>query len=147
VELSTPRLASRQQHRQNIPAQNSQDYFRLNLTIPSLDHLLSELNSWFDAALSQNIMEFMRLLPSVISAARRDQRDFENIIKFYEDDLPSLVFFESEIDLWQHKWTAEPQLASRLDTPEKALKYADTDFYPNICVLLRIMATLPVTSC
>ena len=61
VELSTPRLASRQQHRQNIPAQNSQDYFRLNLTNPLLDHLLSGLNSRFDAASSQNIMEFMRL--------------------------------------------------------------------------------------
>jgi len=48
-------------------------------------------------------MEFMRLLTSAISAARHDQWDFENIIKFYEDDLPSLVSFESEIDLWQHK--------------------------------------------
>ena len=38
-----------------------QDYFHLNLTIPLLDHLLSELNSRFDAASSQNIMEFMRL--------------------------------------------------------------------------------------
>jgi len=66
VELSTPRLASRQHHRQNIPAQNSQDYFHLNLTIPLLDHLLSELNSRFDAASSQKILEFMRLLPSAI---------------------------------------------------------------------------------
>lgn len=103
VELSTLRLASRQQHRQNIPAQNSQDYFRLNLTIPLLDHLLSELNSQFDTASFLNIMEFMRLLTSAISAARHDQWDFENITKFYEDDLPSLVSFESEIDLWQHK--------------------------------------------
>jgi len=34
VEECTPRLASRQQHRENIPSQNPTDYYRLNLTIP-----------------------------------------------------------------------------------------------------------------
>ena len=45
VEESIPRLASRQQHCQNIPAQNSSDYFHLNLTIPLLDHLINEIIS------------------------------------------------------------------------------------------------------
>ena len=38
-------------------------------------------------------------------------------------------------------------MATKLDTPEKALTNSDSDFYPNMHTLLRIMATLPVTSC
>ena len=127
VEESRPRLASRQQHRHNISAQSAEDYFRLNLTIPLLDHLIGELNTRFDEASSQNLTEFMCLLPSGIYATKRDQRDFENITKFQEPDLPSLISFESEVDLWQRKWRAERQLASTLDTPEKASEHADTD--------------------
>ena len=39
---SAPRVASRQQHRQNIPASNISDYYKCTLTIPVLDHLNSE---------------------------------------------------------------------------------------------------------
>ena len=50
--------------------------------------------------------------------------------------------------MWKHKWGREKDLASKLNTPEKALPYyADKDFFPNIRVLLSIVATLPVTSC
>ena len=72
---------------------------------------------------------------------------FQNILQFYNDDLPSPLSFESELDLWLQKWTSEPQLASELDTPEKALPHTGGDVFPNIRVLFRIMATLPVTSC
>ena len=149
TEESTPRLANRQQHRQNIPAPNCTDYYCLNLTIPLLDHLITELNTRFDTASSQNVMEFMRLLPSAITctAPKSSRQNFENILQFYENDLPCPLSFDSELDLWQHKWEAEPQLASELNTPERCLAHTDKDFFPNIHVLLRIMATLPVTSC
>ena len=68
-------------------------------------------------------------------------------MQLYADDLPAPLSFDAELDLWQQQWTANPDLASVLSTPEKALCHADKDFYPNIDVLLRIMATLPVTSC
>ena len=34
-----------------------------------------------------------------------------------------------------------------LNTPGKAFDYADKDFYPNISILLRTMAMIPITSC
>ena len=58
VEESMPRLASRQQHRQNIQAPNSSEYFRLNLTIPLLDHLINELSSRFNNTSSHATMNF-----------------------------------------------------------------------------------------
>jgi len=43
VEECTPRLASRQQHQQNIPVQNPTEYYHLSLTISQLDQLINEL--------------------------------------------------------------------------------------------------------
>ena len=149
VEQSMPRLAGRQQHRHKIQAQNVSDYFCLNLTIPLLDHLISELTSQFDDNSSQVTLEFSSLLPSSIGSSQnaKSKDDIKTIVQLYEDDLPSLLSLDAELDLWLHHWKAEPQLASELSTPCKTLQFADKDFYPNINVFLRIMATIPVTSC
>jgi hypothetical protein len=145
----TPRLASRQQHRQNIPAQDCSDYYRLNITIPLLDHLITELSARFDAVSSQHIIEFMRLLPSTntSSATESDENSLQHVLQLYEDDLPSPATFNAELDLWKQKWNSDSQKATELNTAEKALEFADIDFYPNIRALLQVMATLPVTSC
>lgn len=150
IEESSLRLAGRQLYRSNVQAENCSDYYRLNLTIPLLDHLINELSARFNDTTSQNVIKFIQLLPSAImhmDSATCSPSYFQNIFQFYHDDLPSPVSFPSELDLWQHKWRSEPQLASDLDTAEKALAHTDSDFFPNICVLMRIMATLPVTSC
>ena len=151
VEESMPRLASRQQHRQNIQAPNSSEYFRLNLTIPLLDHLINELSSRFNNTSSHATMEFLNLLPSTITALQSDsvtsKDDFKTIMQLYEDDLPSPLSFVAELDLWLQHWNAESELTCKINTPGKTLPYADKDFYPNISVLLRIMATIPITSC
>ncbi|XP_065883923.1 52 kDa repressor of the inhibitor of the protein kinase-like [Dysidea avara] len=149
VEENLPRLASRQQHRQNILASNCNDYYRLNLTIPLLDHLIHEIESRFEESSSQTIMEFVSFLPSMISSSHSvtDRERFQSILKLYGDDLPSAVSFDAELEMWQQHWEIDHDLAAQLNTPEKALPHADCDFYPNIHVLLSIMATLPVTSC
>ena len=43
--------------------------------------------------------------------------DIKTIVQLYEDDLPSLLSLDAELDLWLHHWKAEPQLASELSTP------------------------------
>ena len=55
IAESAPRLASRQQHRQNIPSDSISDYYKRNLTIPILDHLSNELDTRFDANCSQKL--------------------------------------------------------------------------------------------
>ena len=112
----------------------------MNLTIPLLDHLITELDTRFDKASSQNIIEFIHLLPSEITS------QVTALLRFYED-IPLQSAFDSEFTIWKHKWENQTQLASELNTPEKALSHTDKDFFPNIHVLLNIMASLPVTSC
>lgn len=149
VEESIPRIASRQQHRSNIVADNYQEYYCRNLTIPLLDHLIAELDTRFAKEESENVVQFMHLLPSVIikSASVLSKDMIKNILELYSGDLPSFVCINAELDLWQHKWKADTELASKLDTPEKCLRHTDADFFPNIHTLLQIMGTLPVTSC
>ena len=92
----------------------------------------------------------MQLLPTaIILESSQADLDFQSLLQFYQDDLLSLVSFNAVFDLWKHTWLSEPraQLASEHDTPRKTLAHSDGDFFPNICVLLIIMATLPVTSC
>ena len=45
VQPSFPRLCSRQRHRSNVPAQTPLEYNRRTVTIPVIDHLLSEMES------------------------------------------------------------------------------------------------------
>ena len=147
VEESMPRLVSRQRHRHNISAQTCVDYYRLNFSIPFLDILLNELNTRFDSTSAQNVVEFMHLLPSSIASKKPATLQPCDLLDFYGNDLISVVSFDAELDLWQQKWLTELDLATTLNTPSKALQHTDSDFFPNIEVLLKIMATLPVTTC
>ncbi len=57
VHEMIPRLASRQQHRSNITASNYSEYYCRNLTIPLLDHLITELNTRIDE--TDSVVEFL----------------------------------------------------------------------------------------
>ena len=47
VEPSVPRRCGRQIHRSNLPAGTPSEYYRRTISIPVVDHLLSELRSRF----------------------------------------------------------------------------------------------------
>ena len=149
VVETAPRQASRQQHRQNTPSISVSDYYKRILTIPLLDHLSSELDSRFDGSCSQNLIEFMQLLPSEIAGMTSELRPqkFGAVLQIYGDVLPSVKSFDVELDLWQTKWSSDSEQAKELDTPEKVLPSADPDYYPNIRTLIVILTTLPITSC
>ena len=92
----------------------------------------------------------MHLLPSPIVSkkpAMSQPCDLQHILDFMELTFISVVSFDAELDLWQQKWLTELNLATTLNTPSKVLQHTDSDFFPNIEVHLKIMATLPVTTC
>ena len=102
IDESSPRISSRQQHRQNVPAENTKEYYKRTLTIPILDHLISELDERFDADSSLVVVEFMELLPSTIIG--HDQSHLQlskltNLVSCYENDLPSSRALDTELDM------------------------------------------------
>ena len=46
---SMPRICGHQHHKASLPASNPSEYFRRTITVPILDHLLSELDKWFSS--------------------------------------------------------------------------------------------------
>ena len=57
---------------------NAKDYYKRTLTVQMLDFRITELNSWFDAASSHGITEFMHLLPSqlVTTGTRKKNNNY-----------------------------------------------------------------------
>ena len=72
------------------------------VTIPVLDHLISEMNSRFNSQLSSLVTEVMQLLPPQI--VKRDSATTPNeLTEFravYGDILPSLLSLDTELHCW-----------------------------------------------
>ena len=63
--VKKPRTASRQQHRSNTPASDPETYFKVNVTIPFLDHLLEELDRRF-SEIHCSAVHGLSIIPSLM---------------------------------------------------------------------------------
>ena len=87
-----PRIAGRQTHRANAPADTPFDYFLFNMCLPFLDHLLQGLNSRFDK--HGSLVHYMYgLIPSLIG---EKEVDIKETIGQYKSDLPSPLLVDKE---------------------------------------------------
>ena len=57
VEAKCPRIASRQQHRSNTPATIPEAYYRVNLAIPLLQHVIAQLDEKFSGTFKKQHKE------------------------------------------------------------------------------------------
>ena len=74
------------------------------------------------------------------------KQSFKKFSDFYEDvDLPNPLALGAELELWQTYWVAyKGSIPSSVASTLKAVTF---DSFADIKVALRILATLPVTSC
>ena len=86
----------------------------------------------------------MNLVPSVLYSATNVS--FDDLVTFYDEDLPNLSLVATEILRWKAKWEGQ-DAEDRPETLRTAIKQCDQDFFPNMYTLLRLGYTLPVTSC
>ncbi|XP_011409433.1 PREDICTED: 52 kDa repressor of the inhibitor of the protein kinase-like [Amphimedon queenslandica] len=90
------------------------------------------------------------LIPSVLVKRSLDEATTQivDVGKMYTDDLPFPSCLHGEAHTWHLKWTEENSRGSAFlpTTLETTLPHA-TSMFPNITELLRILCTLPVTSC
>lgn len=140
--LPMPRIAKRQQHRQNVPADSSEEYFRRVIWIPFLDDILSQLDQRFlqhrDTAFRLSL-----LLPRSLENVHDAIRPLTDIYAEYLPETASAV--EAEFERWKAKWTMR-SVEDRPQTALDALRECDSVFFPCISILLRIFVTLPVTT-
>ena len=147
ITVQKRRTCQLQRNRANTPAETVEDYYRRNLTIPFLDHLINELEVRFGSGEQETAVQCLLAVPSVLLASKETwMTSFRRFCTFYEDSLPSPLSLNAEMTLWQRKW--ERQDPNTVPTTALAtLKEIDHALYPNIAECLKIFVTLPVTTC
>ena len=150
IPVSKPRTNRRHIYRDNHPSNSVSDYYRVTLTIPLLDTLEQELKSrFYDDSLA--CYSGIYLIPSKIISMQNSVRKkplkelCQPLITFYRNDLPSASRIEAELDLWEEFWISEKEIFP--SNFSETLKAVDFTGFQNIKELLRILATLPLTSC
>ena len=147
-----PRRCGRQMHRDNVPAETPSEYYRRTISIPMLDHFIAEMETRFSTH-QQTALRGLSLVPSVMLSTPKTPEEYCSdlgpLAEMYAQDLPSPECLTSELHCWLVKWQRHESNHGRSSLPKSlssALKQTSA-LFPNIAVLLRIMCTLPVTSC
>ena len=143
IVATAPRTTGRQLHRANAPAVDPKEYYQVNVAVPFLDHIISELDGQF-SGLTMRVSKLLGLVPSVIQESQISAQQLNDLVDLYKDDLPSPQLFFAEFQRWKIKVQAGIITA---DSCAASLKACDPDDFPNLYILLKIAATLPVTSC
>nr|XP_055048148.1 52 kDa repressor of the inhibitor of the protein kinase-like [Misgurnus anguillicaudatus] len=134
------RIAVKQQHRDNVPAESVGEHFRLNLFLPFIDHVTTELRTRF-AESNEPALLAAFLVPKALPQLSEEKEDL--LLSWYKEDLPQPDAAKQEIHRWKHCFQnfTDP-------LPEIAQEtLQNMDFYSNIQCILCIYLTLPVTTC
>ena len=135
IQVSTPRIASRQTHRSNIPANSPEAYYRRN------NHITNEMEARF-GTIHQTKIKLLGILPSTIEEQTFDS--IKPVIELYRDDLPAPSLVSTEFTRWKLKCAT---MCNRPSSLQESLQKCDEDAFPNMNALLTIGCTLPVTTC
>ena len=103
VVFSIPRRTNQQQHRDDVPAQTPSDYYKRAVAIPLLDHLQSEMKTYFNPTNDAVLSSLFNLFPELVAVGDRNP-DIEAALEFYENDLPSPHVVDVELPRWKSKW-------------------------------------------
>ena len=127
--------------RNNILAPSAQEYFRLNVYIPFLDHVLSQMRERFSNH-NMSVLQLSALIPSFSS--KYEFESLKPVISMYSKFLPgSEIEILGEYQIWKNIWEKHNEPPT---DAIKALNHCDQDLFPNLHILLRILCTIPVTT-
>ena len=126
----------------NAEAETIEDWYKVNVAIPFLDHIIQEIENQF-SPMAQTASKLLGLVPAVI--CERDI-DMTEVVQLYRNDMPSPELFTQEHTRWKIRYLAKAA-SERPSSCARALADYDKDLYPNTYTLLQIACTLPVTSC
>ncbi|CAG4986926.1 unnamed protein product [Colias eurytheme] len=142
TDFQVPRIASRQQHRSNHPAQSSSDYWKRSIIIPYLDSLISALDQRFSnehlPAFSLMSLHPNTMLSMTLSDFQENCKAFTN---FYE------LAIEPEAELWYKLWKDKGIPNEELEKMDftDTLKEANT-FFPATKRAILILLAQPCTT-
>ena len=140
---SKPRTARSQQHRSNTPSDSPSEYYLRVISIPFLDHLMTQINSRFTDE-NMKLLYVAYGLPANVSKTNW-MENFSVFLSMYADDLPEPRYLKTELRTWESKWEASS--GTPPETLADLLPRIDKITFPNLYTAFQIAATIPVTSC
>ena len=144
IAVTMPHLCYHQRNRSNPVGSSIEDFFKETVAIPFLNHLISNVSFQFDAHTKQ-AASLQRIIPSLITT-NLSHYDISEGVGFYSDDLPNATIVDEELSRWKSRWLAVPE-KDRPQSLSAALKQCQLDTFPNIFTLLKLFATIPLSSC
>ncbi|XP_046864377.1 52 kDa repressor of the inhibitor of the protein kinase-like [Xenia sp. Carnegie-2017] len=100
---SKPRTTRLQSHRPNTSAESILEYYRRVVSIPFLDHLISEIKKRFSER-NLNILDATYGMPkNVLSNPEGWKERFSQFLNKYKDDLPQPRLLPTELEMWFEK--------------------------------------------
>lgn len=146
-EIAQPRVKSckHQQHRANPSVATALEYYRVTIYNSFLDSSISLLKARFSNHTKQ-ALAMAKITPRRICNTKFNE--VEESISMYIgklNGLDSLVDIEAEFDRFQCKWLKISETDRPL-TIADSLKNFDKQHFPNLHLLLRVLATIPVST-
>lgn len=136
ISVSVPRTVQRQQHRANTPASSPQDYWRLNVYIPLLDHIIGELDDRLCTPLPR--LKAQYLVTSKLH--QLTDKMWEEIKVEYSPMWPDADNADAELDVWRHS-------APAIKTDDLCKLLENTEMmFPNLHCTFKILLTMPVST-
>jgi hypothetical protein len=143
-----PRTAGRQTLQANHPAHTPEEYFRRSVAAPFLDYLLSEFGSRFkNSELVHDGLTLVADRAAAVVDGWQTPEGVKGLALLWAQDLPDPNDVPTEFHRWCLKWHEAQRKGQAIPTTLiSSLQACNENFFPNISRLLRLLATLPVTT-
>ena len=144
-----PRVCKTQTLRKNYNCQSAEDYYRVTVSLPVLEHLIQEMNDRFSIQNTKATQGFC-VIPAIMAKMISDNTSWRDqfgiFLSQYKDDIPLASYLPAELDLWERCWI-KSKVEELPQEVMSTLKLTDADMFPNITTALKILVVLPVTTC
>jgi hypothetical protein len=95
VEPSLPRTAGKQKHRANAPSKTPEEYYRKNIYLPFVDHIIQHLATRFPEMMDDVYRSSLLNIPS--NLLQLTDADIDGMIRAFSDDINEDQF---RLEVW-----------------------------------------------
>ncbi|GBN82139.1 hypothetical protein AVEN_232206-1 [Araneus ventricosus] len=127
--------------RNNVPDSTEEEYYRRAVYVPHLDDFCNSLKERFESH-KETVASLQHILPEFCT--KTDFYSLEAAFNFYEEYLSHKEVVQSEFMSWKEKWSQEKS-ENLPKTAISSLEKCDKTFFPNIYILLKLLAVVPVS--
>uniref|UniRef100_A0A3Q3VWV1 THAP-type domain-containing protein n=1 Tax=Mola mola TaxID=94237 RepID=A0A3Q3VWV1_MOLML len=118
-----------------------ESYYRDHLSVPVVNHLISEINELFCED-HLKALRCLSLIPAVIEQQKLTEPEEESM-QVFKNDIPNAGGLSAELHCWQVKWSKMVKGETPPSNLHETLQLADVKFFPNMLAVLRLISILP----